>query len=153
LHRAQVKQCRKTEDVRILADLAEASSRVALRTSGSTEILSILPAEQRIASNRTVSPFSEITVAEWVQNRIKEGTLDDFAAAIQVDPANARLAAHSGRRLADYTLKKGADPDEARRARAEADLQTRRALKLAPKSDEVKTLRAEVATRLQLSSE
>ena len=28
-----------------------------------------------------------------------------------------------------------------------------RALKLAPKSDEVKTLRAEVATRLQLSSE
>jgi hypothetical protein len=27
--------------------------------------------------------------------RIKEGTLDDFGAAIQVDPPNARLSAHS----------------------------------------------------------
>ncbi len=27
--------------------------------------------------------------------RIKEGILDDFGAAIQVDPANARPAAHS----------------------------------------------------------
>ena len=36
---------------------------------------------------------------------------------------------------------KETDPDDARRARAEADYQTRRALKLAPDNDEVKKLR------------
>ena len=35
--------------------------------------------------------------------RIKEGTLDDFGAAIQVDPANAPLAAHS---VSGLTLKR-----------------------------------------------
>jgi hypothetical protein len=69
---------------------------------------------------------------------------------MQVDPANARLAAHFGRRVADYSLEKGTDPAEARRARAEADFQTRRALKLAPDDGEVKKLRAEVAKLLQL---
>jgi hypothetical protein len=58
-----------------------------------------------------------------------------------VDPANARLAAHLGQRLADYALGNESDPDAARRARAEADFQTRRALKLAPDNKEVKALR------------
>ena len=69
-----------------------------------------------------------------------------------VDPANARLAAHLGQRLADYALGNESDPDAARRARAEADFQTRRALKLAPDNKEVKALRDEVVTRLQVST-
>jgi hypothetical protein len=72
---------------------------------------------------------------------------------MQVDPANARLAAHFGRRLADYSLDKRAPPQDATRARAEADFQTRRAVKLASDNDEVKKLRAEVVKLLQLSSE
>jgi hypothetical protein len=63
---------------------------------------------------------------------------------MQVDPANPRLAAHLGKALAQYALEPGLPPDEARRARAEADFQTRRALTLAPDNDEVKKLRMEV---------
>ena len=70
-----------------------------------------------------------------------------------VDPANARLAAHFGLALANFAIAEKTDPDDARRARAEADFQTRRAVKLAPADDEVKTLRADVVKRLQLSSE
>ena len=67
-----------------------------------------------------------------------------------VDPANARAVAHLGRRLADQALKQGTDPDEARRARGEADFLTSRAIKLAPDSDEVKRLRDEVIKLLDL---
>jgi hypothetical protein len=41
-------------------------------------------------------------------------------------------------------------PDEARRARGEADFLTSRALKLAPDNDEVKKLRDEVVKLLEL---
>jgi hypothetical protein len=37
--------------------------------------------------------------------------------AMRVDPANARVAAHMGRRLADQALKQGSDPDDAERSR------------------------------------
>ncbi len=167
----------RPEDVLLLADLAEASSGVALPRSRSTEILNILPTNERIALlekvaitfeansqsltplqrflkwsvsdrwNRTISPFSELTVAEWVENRINESALDGLHAAVLLDSGNARLAAHYGRRLADHALAKVIDPDAARRARGEAEFQTRRALKLAPDNVEVKKLRAEVATR------
>jgi hypothetical protein len=63
------------------------------------------------------------------------------------------LAAYFGRALAAFALEKGIDPDEARRARAEADFQTRRALKLANQNDEVNKLRAEVARLLELRPE
>jgi hypothetical protein len=49
-----------------------------------------------------------------------------------------------------YTLKEGTEPTEARQAKAEADFQTRRALKLAPENEEVQQLRAEVIKLLQL---
>ena len=62
----------------------------------------------------------------------------------------ARLAAHFGRCLAVYALAKGTDAAESRRARAEADFQTRRALRLAPENEEVKKLRAEVVRLLDL---
>ena len=96
-----------------------------------------------------ISPFSELTVAEWIENTISEGTLDVLRAAMQVDPANARLAAHLGRRLADQALETRTDPDEARRAKAEANFQTQRAVKMASDNDEVQKLRAEVVEMLK----
>src|SRR5437764_1236561 len=156
------------EDILLFAELAEATGGVALETDGQAENLKSLTPEQvktsreNIAANflvppskltalqrflkwsvadrrsRTISPLSQVTVSEWLENRIKEGTVEGLRAAIQVDPSNARVTAHLGRRLADYALKQDSDPDEARRARGEADCLTRRALKLAPDNDEVK---------------
>jgi hypothetical protein len=71
---------------------------------------------------------------------------------MQVDAANARVAAHLGRRLADQALKQDRDPDGARRARGEADFLTSRALKLAPDNEEVKNLRDEVVKLLGLKT-
>jgi dipeptidyl aminopeptidase/acylaminoacyl peptidase len=101
------------------------------------------------ARTRAISPFSDLAVADWVKNRIKEGTLDDLRAAMLVDPANARLVAHFGMALANLAVAEDTDPDDARRARAEADYQTRRAVKLASDNDEVKKLRAGVVKLLK----
>src|SRR6266536_1121218 len=98
---------------------------------------------------RTISPFSQVTVPEWLENRIKEGRVEGLRAALEVDPVNARLTAHLGRRLADFAVQQGVDPDEARRARGEADFLTSRAEKLAPDGDEVKKLRDEVVKLLE----
>jgi tetratricopeptide (TPR) repeat protein len=170
------------EDILLLADLAEATGGVTLETVGQVENLSVLAVEQVITSreeiaaklsrppskltplqrvmkwsvsdrrSRTISPFSQVTVPEWLENRIKEGTVEGLRAAIQVDPANVRVTAHLGRRLANQALEQGSDPDEARRTRAEADFLTSRALKLAPDSDEVKKLRDEVVKLLELKT-
>jgi hypothetical protein len=99
--------------------------------------------------SRTISPFSQVTVPEWIENRIKEGTVEGLRAAMEVDPANTRVTAHLARRLADQALKQGSDPDEARRARGEADFLTARAEKLAPDNDEVKKVRDEVVKLLR----
>jgi hypothetical protein len=165
------------DDANLLADLAEAAGGLALQASGQTQILTMLTPDQVNATrekigvkfpgrskltplqrlmkwsvadrrNRTISPVSDLALAEWVENRIQEGTLDSLRAAMLVDPANARLTAHFGERLADSALGKETDPDVARRAGAEADTQTRRALKLAPENEEVKKLRAEVVKLL-----
>jgi hypothetical protein len=93
-----------------------------------------------------------VTVSEWLENRIKEGTVEGLRSALQMDPANARVTAHLGRCLADQALKQGSDADEARRARGEADFLTSRALKLAPDNDEVKMLRDEVIKLLELKT-
>ena len=71
---------------------------------------------------------------------------------MQVDPANARVTAYLGRRLAHQALEQGSDSDEARRARGEADFLTSGAVKLAPSNDEVKTLRDEVVKLLELKT-
>jgi hypothetical protein len=101
--------------------------------------------------SRTISPFSQVTVSEWLENRIKEETVEGLRAPMQIDPANARATAHLGRSLADHALKKGSDADEVRRTRGEADFLTRRAQKLAPDNDEVKRLRDEVVKLLELN--
>jgi len=72
---------------------------------------------------------------------------------MQLDPANARLGAHFGWCLANLAVEKKTDPDYARRARAEADYQTHRAVKLASDNDEVKKLRAEVVKLVNLPLE
>jgi hypothetical protein len=63
---------------------------------------------------------------------------------LQVDPANARVTAHLGRRLAYQA--QGVDLEEAERSRAEADFLIRRQ-RIAPDSNEVKKLRDEEARR------
>jgi dipeptidyl aminopeptidase/acylaminoacyl peptidase len=168
-----------SEDILLLAELAEATGG---GTFGQAENFKLLPPKQVIASrekiaakflwpsskltplqrfmkwsvsdrrSRTISPFSQVTVPEWLENRIKEGTVEGLRAAMQVDPANARVTAHLGRRLANQALEQGSDPDEARRARGEADFLTSRALKLAPDNDEVKKLRDEVVKLLELKT-
>jgi hypothetical protein len=170
------------DDILLLAELAEATGGVTLETVGQAENLKLLTPEQIRASwekiaakflrppskmtplqrfmewsvsdrrTRTISPFSQVTVSEWLENRIKEATVEGLRAAIQVDPANARVTAHLGRRLADQAIEQGSDPDEARRARGEADFLTSRALKLALDNNEVKTLRDEVVELLELKT-
>jgi dipeptidyl aminopeptidase/acylaminoacyl peptidase len=171
------------DDVLLLADLAEATGGFTLRAFGHTEILSALTPDQVIAMRdkiavkfpgppsrltqlqrflkwsvsdrrqRTISPFSKLTVPEWIENRIKEGTLESLRTAIQMDPANARLIAHFGFALANLAVAEETNPDVARRALAEADYQTRRAVKIASENDEVKKLRAEVVKLLNLPSD
>ena len=167
-----------SEDIVLLAELAEATGGVTLETVGQAENLKLLTPEQVRASrdkiaakflrpsskltplqrvmewsvsdrrSRTISPLSQITLPEWVENRLTEGTIEGLRAAMQVDPENVRITAHLGRRLADQALKEGSDPDEAQRARGEANFLTSRALKIAPDSDEVKKLRDEVVKLL-----
>jgi len=171
------------EDILLLAELAEANAGVTLETVGQAENLKLLTPEQVIASrekiaakfsgasskltplqrlmlwsvsdprSRAISPFSQITVSDWLENRIKEGTVEGLRTAMQIDPANARVTAYLGRRLADQALEKDSDdPNKARRARAEADFLTSRALKLAPNNDEVNKLREEVVKLLDLQT-
>ncbi len=170
------------EDILLLAELAEATGGATLETVGQAENLKLLAPEQVIASrekiaakfaripleltplqrvmkwsvsnrrSRTISPFSQVTVPEWLENRVKEGTVEGLRAALEVDPANARVTAYLGRRLADHAFEQGGDPDEARRARGEADFLTSRAQKLAPDNDEVKKLRDEVIKLLELKT-
>jgi hypothetical protein len=166
------------EDILLLAELAEATAGVSIETVGQAENLTMLKPEQikesweKIATKfvrpllkmtplqqflkwsvadrrrRTISPFSQLTVSEWLDNRINEGTIEGLRAAMQVDPGNARVTAYLGRRLADQA--QGSDLDETRRARGEANFLTSRAQKLAPENDEVKRLRAEVVKLLEL---
>jgi hypothetical protein len=102
----------------VLAELAEATGGVVLDTLGQAEIRNVLTSDQVRATrekialkfptpsstltplqrflrwsvsdrrSRTISPFSELTTEEWVENRITEGTLNSLQAAIQVDPAD-----------------------------------------------------------------
>jgi hypothetical protein len=171
------------DDALLLADLAESACGSVLQASGQSGILILLHPDQvkatreKIAAKferqsseltpverllkwsvsdprrRTISPFAKLTVPEWIENRIKEGTVESLRAAIQMDPANARLIAHFGFALANLAVAKGTDPDDARRERAEADYQTLRAVKLAPDSDEVRKLRTDVVMLLQLTSD
>jgi dipeptidyl aminopeptidase/acylaminoacyl peptidase len=167
------------EDIFLLAELAEATGGVTWETIGQAEILAVLSPEQSTATrekiaakyaqmssgltplqrwlkwsvsdrrSRTISPFSQVTVSQWLENRIEERTVEGLRAALQLDPANARVTAYLGRRLAHRAFEQDIDPNEARRARGAADFLTSRAEKLAASSGEVKRLRAEVVNLLE----
>jgi len=98
---------------------------------------------------RTISPFSQKTISEWLEDRIKD--TEGLWAAEEVDPANARVTAHLGRRIANEALQQS-DPDQIRQYRGEADFLTSRAVKLAPDNEEVKKLRDEVVNLLGLTT-
>ena len=66
------------------------------------------------------------------QEQNRRGKVEGLQAALQLDPANARVTAHLGRRFADQALEQGIDSEEARRARGNADFLTSRAQKLSP---------------------
>ncbi len=121
-------------------------------SSGLTPLQRFLKWSVSDRGSRTISPLSQITVSEWLENRTKEGTVEGLRSALEVDPANARVTAHLGRSLADQVLSQDKDLDEARRARGEADFLTSRALKLAPNNEAVKTLRDEVVMLLGLKT-
>ena len=173
-------------DILLLAELAEANGGVALETVGQAENFTMLTPEQSQATwekiaakyarmfsgltplqrllkwsvsnrrNRTISPLSRETVSEWLENRMKEGTVEGLRAAMQVDPGNARLTACLGRLLADQALEEGPDSGEGAenfRARGEADFLTSRAVKLAPDNEEVKKLRDEVVKLLGIKTD
>jgi dipeptidyl aminopeptidase/acylaminoacyl peptidase len=166
------------EDILLLAELAEATGGVTLGSVGQAENFKLLTVERPIGAwekiaakfarvsseltplqrflkwsvadrkTRTISRFSEITTPEWLEDKIRDRTVEGLRIALQIDPANARVTAHLARCLADQALKQGSDPDAARRARGEADFLTRRAQKLASDNDEVKRLRDEVVKLL-----
>jgi hypothetical protein len=46
--------------------------------------------------------LSKLKVPEWIDDRIKEGTLENLRDAVQMDAANARLIAHFGLALANF---------------------------------------------------
>ena len=77
------------------------------------------------------------------------GTVEGLRAALQVDPANARVTAHLGRSLADYLSNKAVIPTKPDAFEAEADFLTRRGQTLAPDSEEVEKLRDEVVKLLE----
>lgn len=159
------------EDVLLLGDLAEAMAGVALPDPGEADIIQVLSASEvntrrekiyaRLGTKsseltplqrylkwsvtqrkgRTISPFSPTAFVEWIEHTIDEGTLADLRAAMKADPANARLAAQLGRRLADQ------------KELAEADFQIHRAAKLAPADTEIIKLCTEIENLLQPSAE
>jgi len=86
---------------------------------------------------RTISPFSGITVSEYVQRRIEENTLDGLKVAVKLSPTNGLALA----RLARAFLTD--DPGQPRRI-AEADRNSLLAMKSAPDEAEAWWARAEV---------
>jgi hypothetical protein len=136
----------------VRASLEKIAAKFSRRPSKLTPLQRFLEWSVADRRTRTISPFSQVTVSEWRENRLKDGTIQELKAVMQIEPANARVTAYLGRHLADDALKQDSHPDEARRARAEADFLTSRALKLTPDKDEVKRLRDEVVKLLGLKT-
>jgi hypothetical protein len=93
-------------------------------------------------ATRTLSPASLVTVPQYIQQRIKENTLDSLREAVRLLPTNALAVA----RLAAKTLAESPDPNS--REAAEAAWLTQRAVALAPNDPTVLKIRAEITRRL-----
>jgi eukaryotic-like serine/threonine-protein kinase len=93
-------------------------------------------------ATRTISPFSSLTVPQYVERRIQDGTLESLQEAVQLSPTNGlALAALARCTLAQQTMK------TAQRL-AEAEFFCRLAVRSAPEAKEVLRAKAEVATAL-----
>jgi dipeptidyl aminopeptidase/acylaminoacyl peptidase len=90
---------------------------------------------------RTISPFSDLTVQEYVQHRIAEGTLTDLREAVKLAPTNGLALA----RLARAVLAQEAAENP--RQIGEAEWYSARALVLAPGNPETWSIHAEVLQR------
>jgi hypothetical protein len=172
-----------SDDVLLLADLAECACGSVLQPSGQVEILKLFPPEQvrptqeKVAAKferqssgltpverllkwsvadprrRTISPFSKLTVPNGLRTGSRRAHLRAFGRQSRWTRRMLGLIARFGLALAKLAVAETTDSDEVRRARAEADYQTQRAVKLASNNDEVEKLRAGVVKLLDLPSE
>ena len=88
-------------------------------------------------STRTISPFSSVTIPEYIERRIQENTLESLKEAVHLSPTNGLAFA----RLAKQVLAQS-DQDNPRRV-GEADFFSRYALRWSPNDPEVTKIRAE----------
>jgi len=98
-------------------------------------------------TSRTISPFSLITHAEYVQRRIEENSLASLREAVRLSPTNALASARLAVRLLEQ------DPKENPRQVGEADFYSRRAVELAPVDAQVMRIRTEVAEQVRRSAD
>lgn len=90
---------------------------------------------------RTISPFSSVTLPDYVQQRIEENTLASLREAVSLSPSNGLALARLARALLhDY-------PQTNTPQTLEADWYSRRAMQLAPQLLEVLWARAESLDR------
>ena len=92
-------------------------------------------------ATRTISPFSSITVPEYVRHRVEENTLESLREATLLSPTNGLAFARLARVVAAQ------EPDENPNRIAEADFYSRHAARLSPKDGEVLRIRAEIEQR------
>ena len=152
-----------------LANLAEAVSGCALTAAGTLEVLpdrakrlaavreqlAKQPADDRWAQvarwflaeprARTISPYSQVKVADYVERRVKGNTIEKLEEALAASPAEPRARALLGVKLLTDPL----DPH----ALARADGETLSATKLAPENAAVWQARAKVLTTLKRPTE
>jgi WD40 repeat protein/serine/threonine protein kinase len=94
-------------------------------------------------STRSISPFSSLTVPEYVQRRIEENTLESLQEAVQLSPTNGLTFA----RLAWRVLEQDEKDNPGRVG--EADFLSRRAVGLSPNDPEVRRVRSEIVMSLK----
>ena len=152
-----------------LADLAEAVSGCALTAAGTLEVLpdrakrlaavreqlAKQPADDRWAQvahwflaeprARTISPYSQVKVADYVERRVKGNTIEKLEQALAASPAEPLARALLGVKM----LTDSSDPH----ALARADGETLSATKLAPENAAVWRARAKVLTTLKRPTE
>jgi len=153
-----------------LADLAEAVSGCVLTAAGTLEVIpdrakrlaairkqvAKLPADDRWAQiarwflaeprTRTISPYSPVKVADYVERRVKANTLEQLKEALAASPADPIAHALLGVKLV-------ALEESEREALVRADGETLLATQLAPQNVAVWQARAKVLTALKRPAE
>src|ERR1700687_4825445 len=84
-------------------------------------------------ATRTISPFSDVSVPEYVHLRIQENTLESLQEAVRLSPTNGLAFARLARRVLEQE-------DNPRRV-GDADFDSRRAVELSPNDAEVLRIR------------